>query len=111
MWPQFFEIALGYPDRVVELTVPMSTASVTLSEAVGLPIPDYILFNSSGQGYGLFPVEQVLLRKVPDVASPLMRASAYVSLYENMLNKERRHYPCPVGGCTGEICWEKKRKN
>ncbi len=88
VWPQLFEIALGYPDRVVELTVPMSTASVTLSEAVGLPIPDYILFNSSGQGYGLFPVEQVLLRKVPDMASPLMRASAYVSLYENMLNKK-----------------------
>lgn len=87
IWPQFFEIALGYPDHVVELTVPMSTASVTLSEAVGLPMPDYILFNSSGQGYGLFPVDQALLRKVPDVSSPLMRASAYISLYENMLNK------------------------
>jgi aminopeptidase N len=87
VWPQFFEIALGYPDHVVELTVPMSAASVTLSEAAGLPMPDYILFNSSGQGYGLFPVDQGLLRKVPDVSSPLMRASAYISLYENMLNK------------------------
>lgn len=88
VWPQFFEIALGYPDYVVELTVPMSTASVTLPEAVGLPTPDYILFNSSGQGYGLFPVDQGLLMKVPDMSSPLMRASAYVSLYETMLNKD-----------------------
>ncbi len=87
VWPQFFEIVLGYPDHVVELTVPMSTASVTLSEAVGLPTPDYILFNSSGQGYGLFPVDSTLLNKVGDLSSPLMRASAYVSLYENMLNK------------------------
>lgn len=87
VWPQFFEIALLYEDHTKELTVTMNADTVVLTEVEGTLMPRNILFNSSGQGYGLFPVDQGLLMKLPDVASPLMRASAYVSLYETMLNK------------------------
>lgn len=87
VWPQFFEITLLYEDHTKELTVNMNADTVVLTEVEGTLMPWNILFNSSGQGYGLFPVDQGLLRKLPDVSSPLMRASAYVSLYENMLNK------------------------
>jgi aminopeptidase N len=86
VWPQFFEVALLYPDRVEELTVPMNADSVELTEAVGKGLPDGIIFNSSGQGYGLFPAGVGLLSRLPEVADPLMRASAYVNLYENMLS-------------------------
>ncbi len=86
IWPQAFEIALVYPDRVEELPINMSAASVEVPELVGEAIPDYVLFNSSGQGYGLFPVEAGnMLRQLPDLPDPLMRTSAYVNLYENML--------------------------
>ncbi|WP_373331068.1 M1 family aminopeptidase [Salmonirosea aquatica] len=88
VWPQYFEIALLYEDHTEEITVNMNADTVVLAEVEGTPMPKNILFNSSGQGYGLFPVDQDLLRKVPDLSSPLMRASAYISLYENMLNKK-----------------------
>ncbi|GAB3196553.1 M1 family aminopeptidase [Pontibacter aydingkolensis] len=91
LWPQYFEVALVYPDRVEELTVNMAAQQVDLKEAIGKEQPDFILFNSSGQGYGLFPIEQKhgsLERKLLSIAGlkdPVMRASAYINLYENML--------------------------
>lgn len=83
--PQFFEIALVYPDRVEEYTVTMNKAEVAVKEAEGKKQPLYILFNSSGQGYGLFPVDQKAL-SVVSLKSSLMRASAYINWYENMLS-------------------------
>lgn len=81
--PQFFEIALIYPDRVEEHTIYMNAQQVVLKELEGKPLPQSILFNSSGQGYGLFPVDTTILHI--SLQSPLMRASAYINLYENML--------------------------
>jgi aminopeptidase N len=90
IWPQLFELALVYKDRVEELTVNMNAASVRMDKAVGKDEPICVLFNSTGQGYGLFPVD---LHSLPwltgagTAATPtaLMRASAYINLYENML--------------------------
>ncbi|GHB55139.1 M1 family aminopeptidase [Persicitalea jodogahamensis] len=86
-WPQYFEIALIYRDRVEELTVNMNADTVLVPEVVGRDMPLDILMNSSGQGYGLFPMSRNMVVQLPAIASPLMRASAYISLYENMLNK------------------------
>ena len=134
IWPQLFELALVYKDRVEELTVNMNAGSVHLTKAVGKEEPRCILFNSSGQGYGLFPVDPHSLpwlfgHALPVAVSPdherpippdhrrpsdlgarpasarpmeararpasaisaiapsaLMRASAYINLYENMLD-------------------------
>ena len=88
VWPQYFEIALIYRDRVEELTVNMNADTVLVPEVVGREAPLNILFNSSGQGYGLFPVNRNLAVQLPEMISDgLMRTSAYISLYENMLNK------------------------
>ncbi|MBO0951302.1 M1 family aminopeptidase [Fibrella forsythiae] len=84
-WPQFFEVALVYPDRVEELTVNMNQPVVTLTQAVGKAEPLFVLFNSSGQGYGQFPVDPRLLLGLNQLTNPVGRASAYISLYENML--------------------------
>ncbi|WP_461068988.1 M1 family metallopeptidase [Spirosoma horti] len=86
LWPQGFQIALVYPDHVEELTVNMTQPQVTLPEAVGKPAPLFVVFNSSGQGYGLFPVDTAMLPKLATLKNPVTRASTYINLYENMLS-------------------------
>src|SRR5690606_38092285 len=61
IWPQLFEVALVYPDRVEELTVNMADKEVELKEAQGKEKPLYVLFNSTGQGYGQFPIDSNML--------------------------------------------------
>ncbi len=84
--PQFFEIALVYRDKIEEITVHLNKQQVVIKEVAGKPLPDYILFNSSGQGYGIFPVDKKMLSHITDLKNPVMRAAAYINLYENMLS-------------------------
>ncbi|TGE28564.1 M1 family metallopeptidase [Hymenobacter metallicola] len=86
LWPQRFEVLLVYPDRVKELTVNMDQQAVLLPAAAGEPAPSFILFNSTGLGYGVFPIRKPLATGVTGLANPVARAAAYVNLYENMLN-------------------------
>jgi aminopeptidase N len=83
--PQLFEIALVYKNRVDEITVNMANRTVLVSEATGKPVPDFILFNSSGQGYGVFPVDTAV-HQLATLRNPVMRAAGFINLYENMLN-------------------------
>lgn len=85
VWPQAFEVALVYADRVEQLTVMMNQATLDLAEAVGRPTPLFVVFNSSGQGYGRFPIDAALLPNVARLNDPVMRAAASISLYEAML--------------------------
>ncbi|MEI6946513.1 M1 family aminopeptidase [Paraflavisolibacter sp. H34] len=82
-WPQLFELALVYPDRVEQLTVNSTEHRMLVKEAEGKPAPLFLLFNATGQGYGLFPVDGAM--RLDSLKSPVMRASAYINLYENML--------------------------
>jgi aminopeptidase N len=84
--PQYFELALVYRDRVEEYTVLMDKAEVLLKAVEGKRVPDYILFNSSGQGYGLFPANSQMLPRLGELKSPVMRAAAFINLYENMVS-------------------------
>ena len=86
VWPQFFEVALVYPNRVEEMTVNMQGKQVKLKDAIGKDKPLFVLFNSSGQGYGQFPVDEQMLKQLHTLSNPVMRASAYINLYESMLN-------------------------
>ncbi|GGK76147.1 M1 family metallopeptidase [Rufibacter glacialis] len=85
-WPQFFELALVYPNRIQELTVNMNEAEVTLPEAVGQEKPLFVLFDVTGQGYGVFPVDAQMLTGLYSLKNPVARASAYINLYENLQN-------------------------
>ena len=84
VWPQVFDVALVYPGRVEELTVKMNAAEVHVAAAVGKARPGCVVFNSSGLGYGLFPVD----RRSLDWKSSrsVTRAAMDINLYENMLN-------------------------
>ena len=86
IWPQLFEVSLYYPDGVKELTVNLNAKSVALKEAIGMDAPLFVQFNSSGQGYGVWPVDTAMFSKLYKIEQPLNRAAAYISLYENMLN-------------------------
>lgn len=86
VWPQYFEITLVYADHMEVLPVNMNQASVNLKIAQGKPAPAAVLFNSSGEGYGVFPVDKKSIDGLPLLKSSLSRASAYINLYENMLN-------------------------
>jgi len=86
VWPQLFEIAFLYADHTEELTVNMNVSSVHLTAAAGRKVPQGILFNSSGHGYGVFPVDAGVLPRLSSLKDPVMRASAYINLYENMLD-------------------------
>ncbi|MGV3503289.1 MAG: M1 family metallopeptidase [Adhaeribacter sp.] len=86
LWPQAFALTLVSPKGRREITVQMNGRQAEVKEAVGEPAPTLLLFNSSGQGYGVFPLDPALPGQVFSLPDPLARATAYISLYENMLN-------------------------
>ena len=85
VWPQQFEIALVYRDHTDKLSVNMDQSTVELTEAIGKPTPLHIVFNTTGQGYGVFPVDSLTVLQLETLKDPVTRAATYISLYENML--------------------------
>lgn len=86
IWPQLIELAFVYADHTDEYTIDMDADTVTIPELSGKPRPLYILFNSSGRGYGLFPIDTAGIAQISSLPDPVMRASAYINNYENMLD-------------------------
>ncbi|MFD2336341.1 M1 family aminopeptidase [Pedobacter mendelii] len=85
VWPQAFSVKLFYPNHNKTISVNIKNASTVLNEAKNLEKPEFILFNADGAGYGLFPIEQLMLESVFLLENPLERASAYINAYENTL--------------------------
>jgi aminopeptidase N len=91
VWPQQLRVAVGghAPERII--TVELTGPDVEVKDAVGWPAPRYVLPNGGGWGYGNFSVDQTtlayLLRNLPDVADPLTRGSAWVTLWDSLLDK------------------------
>jgi aminopeptidase N len=85
IWPQAFSVLLVYANHTRELPVNMNQQKIALMQAVGLPKPLYVLYNSDGMGYGLFPADKEATVQSFNLESPLKRASAYINAYENML--------------------------
>ena len=90
VWPQVFDVAFIYPDRVDEIMVNMKAAEIHVVAAVGKEKPLSVVFNVSGFGYGVFPVDSNALHW----RSPrsVTRASMYINLYENVL-KDKVMWP------------------
>ena len=86
IWPQLFELTLYYKDHSNQVTVNLNAPQVQVKEVEGADMPLYVLFNSSGEGYGLWPVDANMYSHLYGIDKPLNRAAAYISLYENMLN-------------------------
>jgi aminopeptidase N len=86
IWPQAFALTLVYADSMHSIPVNMNTASMQLKAATGLTKPLFILFNSDGLGYGLFPADKAMQEQIFSQKSAVSRASAYVNIYENVLS-------------------------
>jgi aminopeptidase N len=85
IWPQSFNVTLVYADHHQDIVVNMNAAQVELKQATGLAQPLYVIFNSNGIGYGLFPTDKNSIGSLFQIRSPLQRASVYIGAYENML--------------------------
>jgi aminopeptidase N len=85
IWPQVFNVTLVYPNYRKDFKVNMNRETVELTEVKGEEKPLFILFDSDGLGYGLFPTDKSSMSRLFDLKSPLQRASTYIAAYENML--------------------------
>ncbi len=90
VWRQRLNVLLGFHRRQPRfLSVEVDAQRVEVSDAVGMPIPDYVLPSGQGVGYGLFRLDSrtltYLLEHLPQIADPLTRGVAWVSLWDAML--------------------------
>jgi len=85
LWPQQFRALAVYPSGPVEIPVNMSQREVTVPLPAGKGAPSYVLLNTNGLGYGVFPVAPPAADHLTSLSDPVARASTYIALYENML--------------------------
>ncbi|MEE9364757.1 MAG: M1 family aminopeptidase [Cellulophaga sp.] len=86
-WPQSFDISLVYANSTTRIAVLSDKKSIEIPEAVGVEKPLYILYNSNGYGYGVFPVnETVTMQTTALIKDDVSRAHSYINIYENTLN-------------------------
>ncbi|HEX8031825.1 MAG TPA: M1 family aminopeptidase, partial [Vicinamibacterales bacterium] len=90
VWPQQLRIAIGghAPERIVN--VELTGREVEVKEAAGWPAPRYVLPNGAGWAYGDFLLDKTtlayLMTNLPDIADPLTRGSAWVTLWDSLLD-------------------------
>jgi aminopeptidase N len=93
VWNQRMDLILSYANQEARaLPVQLRSASLDVSEAVGLPTPDFVLANGKGVGYGRFKLDprsrRYLLNHLPDIDPALLRGTAWLSLWDAMLSGE-----------------------
>ena len=93
-WGQQMQIALGYENGVRLLPTRLNTLGVDVAEAQGLDAPRFVLPNGGGLAYGDFRLDprsrEWLVHNLPAIADPLTRASAWVALWDAMLDGDVR---------------------
>lgn len=89
LWPQRLRVTLGYRDRTRDLEVAVSEATTVVADAAGAVAPSYVLPSGGGLGYGLFLLDasscDYLLQHLEDIPDPLTRGSAWVTLWDNLV--------------------------
>ena len=92
VWPQRLRVVLGYEGSSRELQAFVHARETVIEGAAGRPAPLYVLPNGGGLGYGLFVLDAAsrdyLLQHVEDIPDALTRGSAWVTLWDNMLERK-----------------------
>lgn len=86
IWPQVFEVQFVYSDSVATFSLPLYKNSYVHDKIQGWPIPNAIIYNSNGYGYGVFPVPESMNNIIPGLEDTVARGYSYVNCYENALN-------------------------
>ena len=90
LWPQHMEIAIGTPRGALTLPLEMQAERADVPLPSGVTEPDWILPNGGGLAYGDFTLDEssraFLLQHLPGLKDPLTRGSAWVTLWEEVLN-------------------------
>lgn len=79
-WPQSFDLRKG----AVPYNVSYSNNAINLDD-IGNSDDSKLLINSNGMGYGLFPITKEYIQDNWNELEDLERASAFVNLYEQLL--------------------------
>ena len=91
-WNQQLDVVLGYGDRVEHVRAHLAGESVTIAAARGRPAPLFVLPNGGGIAYGEVHLDAAsrewLSANVFRVADPLTRGSAWMTLWDAMLDGE-----------------------
>jgi aminopeptidase N len=89
VWPERLQVTIGFPGRIEQISVKASGAVTDVVKARGMPRPLYVLPNGGGVGYGSFQLDAATLRylldHMEDLPDPLTRGSAWVDVWENLL--------------------------
>jgi aminopeptidase N len=90
VWPQQLRVAIGghAPQQIIN--VEMSGREVDVPQATGQPAPRYVLPSAAGWAYGDFSLDKTtlayLMTNLPEVSDPLTRGSAWVTLWDALLD-------------------------
>ncbi len=88
-WMQHFNLRLGYDEGDNIHPVFMNKRRVTVHDVKGRPLPNYILPNGKGVGYGYFKMDDAsrsyLLANLPQIKDPMVRGTAWLNIWDDML--------------------------
>ena len=91
-WTQDITVVLGYADRIQSLPARLTGGRTEVSAARGMPAPLFVLPNGGGIAFGESHLDKQSLAwlsaHLPDVADPLTRGAAWVTLWDAMLDAE-----------------------
>ena len=89
LWPQQLRVAIGDAAQQV-VPVQLTGREADVPSMVGQPVPRYVLPNAGGWAYGGFILDKTsreyLMANLPDIADTLTRGSAWVTLWDALLD-------------------------
>jgi aminopeptidase N len=89
VWLQHLQVTLGYPDGTRHVPVDIGASHISVNAIADRESPLFVLPNGGGIGYGLFLLDKesraYLLANVERLSDALTRGSAWVTLWDNML--------------------------
>ena len=90
VWTEEMTVALGYVDGVRLVPTRLNAGRTEVTAARGLPAPLFVLPNGAGLAYGEFHLDPQSLdwlsEHLPDLGDGLTRGSAWVTLWDAMLD-------------------------
>jgi aminopeptidase N len=90
-WTQRLQVSIGFADRARTLDVRLAGARTEVTAARGLPAPEFVLPSAGGIGYAGFILDsrtlEYLLRHLPEIKDPVNRGAAWVTLWDQMLDR------------------------